>query len=540
MTELTAVLNGERRSWPLEGTLTVGRSSKNTVHLPDATVSKEHAEVVRQGSGWAVRDLGSRNGTRVNGVDVRDVHPLAVGDTIEFGHVLVRMGSDAGEPKTQFSESVGLGSSVKIRAQQILERAEARSARPDIARLVRVLTEAGRVLVLPRPLRETCEELLRLVEQAVPATRLIMLLREDPGAEPVQIAARTRGVGAREPLVLSRTIMDTVLNECTSVITRDATMDPRFQAQMSIVSQGIHSAMAVPLFDNERVLGLLYVDSNALTVSYDEEQLEVFTLLGNMAAVKITNARLLEAEQARLRMAQELATATRIQRTLLTKPPVVPGWGCHAQLETCFEVGGDLYDFHVRADGTLVFLVGDVSGKGMGAALLMSSVLSSARVLYDICPDPADLTTRLNAVVYRSTDAGHFVTMFIASLDPATGRLRYVNAGHNSPMVFGDGAPALLEATAVPVGVLADFPFVAGEVTLEPGALLAVFTDGLPEAQNGDAFFDDARLAKALADNAREPELERAAVAVVGQVTAFLEDQPRTDDMTLVLVRRER
>ena len=538
--ELTTVLNGERRSWPLEGdVLTVGRSSRNTIHLPDATVSKQHAEILRQGDGWRVRDLGSRNGTRVNGADVQDSAPVRPGDTIEFGQVPVSFGADGDELKTQFSDSAGLGSSVKIRARQILERSEPRGQRSDLGRLVRVLAEAGRVLVLPRPLRETCEEILRFVEQAVPASRLILMLREEEGRDLVQIAARTRGVSAREPLALSRTIMDTVLNDCTSVITRDAAADPRFQQQMSIVSQGIHSAMAVPLFDNERVLGLLYADSNVLSVTYDEELLEIFTLLGNMAAVKITNARLLETEQARLRMAQELATATRIQRSLLPAALEIEGWECHARLETCYEVGGDLFDFHRGPDGAVMFLVGDVSGKGMGAALLMSSVLSSARVLYDVCPDPVELIARLNQVLFKSTDSGMFVTMFLGTLDPGTGRLRYVNAGHNAPLLFADGSPATLDATGVPIGIVPDFPYAAGEVTLGPGTLLAVFTDGIPEAKRGKEFFDDRRLVEVLSQRAGNAELEAVADAVVTSVDEFLAGEPRTDDVTLVLVRRD-
>src|SRR5262249_7236997 len=173
-----------------------------------------------------------------------------------------------------------------------------------------------------------------------------------------------RGGSARQPLAISHAILDTVLNECASVITADAAHDPRFAARESIIAQAIHSAMAVPLFDNERVLGVLYADTSDFTVQYGQEQLEILTLLANMAAVKITNARLLEAEQSRLRMTQELATATRIQRALLPEAPEsLPGWECVARLVTCFEVGGDLFDFHLRPDGRLLFLVGDVSGK---------------------------------------------------------------------------------------------------------------------------------------------------------------------------------
>ena len=536
--ELTATVNGEPRRWPLAGErLGIGRSSRNTIHIADATVSKDHAELCLRDGRWHVLDLGSRNGTRVNGIDVTEAAPVRPGDSLEVGQVMMRIAPVGGPALTQFSASAGLGSSVKIQAQQLLESGG--GTRVDPARLVRVLAEAGRQLVLPRPLRETCEELLGFVEQAMPASRLVLLLREDPASDPVQIAARYKGVTAREPLALSRTIMDAVLNDCTSVITRDASADPRFQAQMSIVSQGVHSAMAVPLFDNERVLGLLYADTNVLTVHYDEEHLEVFTLLGNMAAVKITNARLLEAAQARARLEQEVATATRIQRTLLFPPPVVPGWGIHARLQTCFEVGGDLYDFHMRDDGRLVFVVGDVSGKGMGAALLMSSVLSSSRVLYDACDDPAQLAMRLNAVMHRSTDPGHFVTMFVGYLDLSDGSVRYVNAGHNSPMIVGESATRELAATGTPIAILPDFPYTTGETVLARGELLAVFTDGIPEAQRGEAFYEDARLESRLRALNGAVDIADIGRGVLEDVDAFVDGGERTDDITLVLLRRE-
>ena len=116
--ELSTELNGERVSWPLEGDrITVGRSSRNTVHLPDTTVSKEHAELVRLAGTWQLRDLGSRNGTRVNGIDVTtDARTVREGDTLEFGQIRVRFGAPAAEALTQFSASAGLGSSVRINA----------------------------------------------------------------------------------------------------------------------------------------------------------------------------------------------------------------------------------------------------------------------------------------------------------------------------------------------------------------------------------------------------------------------------------------
>ncbi len=534
---LTGSVGGRSSVWPLQGaSLSVGRSSRSGVQIPDPTVSKEHAEITRRDERWVIRDLGSRNGTRVNGVDALEPIPLAEGDLVEVGSVLLRVAAERVEAATQFSPSPGLGSTVKLAAQDFLGRSA--PSGEAAARMVHVLAEAGRVLVLPRPLAETCEKILELVERAVPASRLVVLLRDAPGAEPVQIAARSRGGSAREPLALSRAILSTVLDECTSVVISDARHDPRFQARQSIIAAAIHSAMAVPLFDNERVLGLLYADTRDFDVTFGQEHLEVLTLLANMAAVKITNARLLEAEQARARMAQELATAARIQRGLLPpEPPVLDGWEIDDFLESCYEVGGDLYDFHLRPDGKLLFVAGDVVGKGMGAALLMSSFLASARVLYEACPEPGVLATRLGALLEREAERGRFVTGVVACLDPRTGRLEYVNAGHPPPCVIDASGLRRLESTGPPFGVVAGVVYEPGVATIAPGELLALYSDGLPEAQHGDEFFDEERLASALRESYGLP-LAEARRRVIERVKTFQAETPRGDDLTLLLIRR--
>jgi len=534
--KLSTTLNGETRTWSVEELpVRIGRSSSNFVQVLDSSVSREHAELARDGARITVRDLGSRNGTRVNGQDAASPVEVKPGDTIEVGHVLLRASAeDAG---TQWSSSPGHASSLRIKVADVLQRPTADARDPN--KLVRLLAEAGQMLVLPRPLRETCEEILRLVERAVPANRLIILLRGRDGETLEQVAARTRGASAKDPLALSQTIVKIVLGENTSVITADAMNDPRFASAQSVVGNLIHSAMAVPLYDNARVLGILYADSANPTVLYGAEQLELLTLLANMAAVKISNARLLEAEQARQRLALELSTATRIQQNLLPEAPAdVPGWSLQAVLQTCYEVGGDLYDFYRREDGQLVFLVGDVSGKGMGAALLMSSALSSSRVLYEAFDDPLRLVVRLNEVVYRSTDARNFITLFLGYLDPATGRLRYVNCGHPEPLLVCDQALRSLEATGVPIGMMSSFPWTMGETVVEPGETMAVFSDGIPEAQRGEEFFDTERVEQAMRELAGEPDLARVGEGLIARIDDFAGGEHRSDDVTLVLLRR--
>ena len=533
---LSANVQGEVLDWTIERSpARLGRSSSNAVQLADASVSREHAELVRDGAEWSLRDLGSRNGTRVNGEEATDWQPVKPGDWIEVGHVMLRVGLEGVDTAWQAAE--GHRTSARVRVADLLQQRT--ETFRDPGRLVRLLAEAGQLLVMPRPLQETCDEILRFVGRALPASRLVILLKGRDGRGLEQIAARSRGTEARDPLALSSTIVELVLDENTAVLTDDATQDPRLADAKSIAMQMIHSAIAVPLFDNTQVLGILYADSTDPGVIFGEQDLEMLTLLGNMAAVKISNSRLLESEASRLRMAQELGAATRIQQTLLPQAaPEVPGWQCQARLETCYEVGGDLYDFHRRSDGLLVFLVGDVSGKGMGAALLMSSALSCARVLYEICDDPLALVERLNRAISPGGTSRAFVTLFVGYLDPATGALRYVNAGHPEPLISnGDGIRGL-PATGIPVGMLESFPWTQGEATIEPGEMLAVFSDGIPEAQQGEQFFDLERLEAALREAGAHADLARAAETVIERVDAFSAGQHRSDDLTLLLLRR--
>ena len=534
---LTGQVGDKQVSWPLDAPLlAIGRSSKHSIHIPDATVSKDHAEITSRAGQVYLRDLGSRNGTRVNGREAREAIPLEAGDQVEIGHVTLVVSGEEPRPRLRLNEQSVIGTTLRLKAESILEQRV--KTGKDPSGLVHLLAEAGQLLVMPRPLVETCDELLRFVERAVPASRYVLLMG-GPDAEPTQVAARTKGGRADRALSLSRSIMRTVLTECTSVLTRDTASDPRFQAQHSIVAQSVHSAMAVPLFDNEKVLGLLYVDSADTMIRFDDDQLELLTLLANMAAVKITNARLLEAERESARIAQELATATHIQRGLLPEAtPDLPGYQIEAYLETCTEVGGDLYDFHIRDDGQLVFVVGDVTGKGMGAALLMSSFLASARVLYDTCRDPAELSCRLGAMVHRTTDRKRFITGFVGILDPSNGTLQYVNAGHPSPMIALDGSLRELESGGPPFGVLPDFPYTAASTVLAPRELLALFTDGIPEAQKGEELYDDARLRQALLEESGLEDLGALRERLLERVDEFLSGEPRTDDITLLLLRR--
>jgi sigma-B regulation protein RsbU (phosphoserine phosphatase) len=359
-----------------------------------------------------------------------------------------------------------------------------------------------------------------------------------------------------------------VLHERQSLLVVDARTDARYKDQASIVALDLRSAMVAPLFDNERVIGVLYADSSDPRVHFDDEQLRAFALLANLVAVKITNSRLLDDMRETERMAQELATAARIQRELLpTQLPKIPGYEVAATLVPCFEAGGDLYEAAALPDGTCIFAVGDVSGKGMGAALIMSPTLAVLRLLQEDGLPLDETAARLHRHVYRNTNAASFVTFFLGRLDPQAGRLEFVNCGHNAPLLFLPGVPPAgavppagdplgehgvhrgdawhvqeLEATGLalgmlPVEMLPPDPFASCTVDLPPGSVLAIFSDGIPEAMGPDGFYGDERLVETLRKHLDQP-LEVMAREALADVELFRGETPASDDVTILLLRR--
>jgi sigma-B regulation protein RsbU (phosphoserine phosphatase) len=159
-------------------------------------------------------------------------------------------------------------------------------------------------------------------------------------------------------------------------------------------------------------------------------------------------------------------------------------------------------------------------------------------VLYDATADPAELSRRLGAMVYRSTDRTRFVTGFVGCLDPVTGVLQYVNAGHPWPMLLCDGALRELESNSVPFGVVPEFPYAAATVTLKPGEVFALFTDGITEAQRGEELYGEERLRVALREEGAAADLAALRRRMLERVDEFLAGEPRTDDLTLLLIRR--
>jgi len=530
--------------------LKIGRSSKNDVNLSfDLSLSRFHAEVSRRNGRYFVADVGSRNGTSLNGKPVSKPEELQVGDRITLGETTILFAADQ-EPRVALEDVPSLpadSSTMTIPLEDILSSPPSPVSQPQSpakrdaeSRTLAVLTRAGMELINYRPLDEVLEVIMDLVFEAIPGERGFMMLLEGDSKELVSKVVRDLKKSYGGKISLSRSIARSVVDNRQSVLTTDAQTDERFKMKESIVLQGIHSAMCVPLWNNREVIGLIYVDTVNAARTFGPEDLKLLTLLANIAAVKIENAKLFEDTIEKQRMEKELKNAAEIQRKLLpVGTPDFQGYEVSGYNDPCREVGGDYFDFIDRGPRRMGFAIGDVSGKGTGAALMMATVRASFRAhLESPCTLPG-LIASLNETIVQSANSNNFVSFFYGEVDGATGRLESVNAGHNPPLlVRASGEVERLKADGLILGVFAGVKHKQSENVLNPGDLLVAYSDGVTETMNetGEEFGEE-RLAGLLLEN-RTSSAAAIRKLVAERTKAFAGTAPQYDDITLVVVKR--
>lgn len=530
---------GETKLVRLEGErFTLGRATGNDLHFPDDLgLSRHHMELVREGPGWVVRDLGSKNGTYVNSQRLSAAHRLRPGDRILASRVTLVFEPSREADKTVLFEPVEppSGHTVSVTLGRLLGAGE--QAAPAGAPLqwgspIQALVRAGRELVERRPLPELFEVILQLALEAVGAQRGVVITFEK-GALTVQAA---RGDSFR----ISTAVRDRVLREKSSLLVSDVSADERLRERGSIVYQGVRSLMAVPLQTDERVIGLIYVDTPHGLRQFTAEDLNLLTVMANVAAIRIERERLAEVELAERQLAAELQQAAEIQRRFLpARAPDIPGLDLAGYNAPCRTVGGDYYDFLPYPGGRAGVVIGDVAGKGLPAALMMTSLQANVQALVESHPEPAGLLTRLNRALQGTCPDNRFVTLFYALVDSAAGELIYANGGHNRPLLArANGDIVSLEEGGPVLGILPSVAYQQFRVGFDPGDALLLYSDGVTEAANaaGEEFGEE-RLAQVLSAS-RQAGAEQIVDAVHDAVEAWLAGDPPADDITVVVARR--
>jgi len=527
---------------------TIGRSARSDLCIPDAFASRLHAEVRKEGDSFWLQDLGSANGTRYNGAAVKSPVPISAGGEIQIGETIMVFDDDRVIPQmhatliANHTEALDPSKTISFQSSKIptTEFLQGQfSSRNDLLGLI---SKVGVALLGSSGVDGTLTQVASLVFEAVPADRCVIMLRDADQPDGMKImVARDRGSEDQlQEVRISRSVMDEVLKNGKSVLTADAQHDPRFASQ-TIALQGIRSVLAVPLSVDERnVFGLIYADSPTWETTFTEEHLNILTTLASVASIRVENATLLEERFERERMERELELATEIQQRFQPSgPPEIEGYQFQGISFSCYEIGGDYYDFVPKPDGKMLVALGDVSGKGTAAALLMSSLHAAIHAQVAAKSSLDETIVSVNEYLAENTPANRFVTLFAAELDPATAKLRFINAGHNPPLVGRiDGTIEQLDSGGLPLGIMGGASYDAGEIHLEKGEVLVVYSDGVTEAVNPkDDEYGMERLSEVI-------RLNLGATAsglrdkVESSLSAFTETAPANDDITLVIVKR--
>ena len=349
------------------------------------------------------------------------------------------------------------------------------------------------------------------------------------------------GLDIREiRLPIGKGIAGTVAATGEPVILYDAYADPRFDRSLD-QSSGFRtrSMLCVPIRGrDDRIVGVLQL-LNKKHGSFGVIDLEFLDAISEHMAIAMENATLHLSLLEKNRMERELQLGREIQGRLLPTPPVdVENTELAALSVPCYEVGGDYYDFVEFANGDLGLAIADVSGKGVSAAMIMSSVQAALRMAAPIEPDLSDLMSRLNALLFRMCGGRKYVTFFFGRYSPQTGELRYVNAGHCHPLIVSEGKLESIASTGRPVGMFPEASYTAGIVTLPAGATLFLYTDGLNEAENPEEQeFGMDRLHETLLRWANEHPATVAS-RVLDVVSTFERGVHPADDKTVVVLRR--
>ncbi len=529
---------------------TIGRSARSDICIADAFASRLHAEIRQEGDRYWIQDLGSANGTIYNGVPITLPVPLAPGGEIRIGETIL-MFQDTGVIKSTGSTMIEQStdaldpsktisfSNTAISTGEIISR-EIFSSQNDLLGLI---SKVGVALLSTADLEETLNQVADLVFEAVPAQRVVIMLRDKASEGGLRVAvARERGK-AEDPkhIRISRKVMTEVLEHGKSVLTSDAQHDPKFASQ-TMALLDIRSVIAVPLgVTDKETLGLLYADSPTFEKSLEEDHLKLLTTLASVASLRLEKAALVEERIIRDRLEQELKLATEIQQRFQPlAPPKVDGYEFQGISFSCYEIGGDYYDFIQREKDKTIIALGDVSGKGTAAALLMSSLHAAIHAQVSAGSTIDETVESVNFYLSANTPSNRFVTLFFGELQESTGKLQYINAGHNPPLLIrASGEVEELESSGLPLGIVPVAEYQVWDTTLNRGDALIIYSDGVSEAVNDKGEeFGVVRLTEVV-KKGHKNSAAGIRDAIESGLSQFTRNTPANDDITLVIVKRQ-
>ncbi len=530
---LVFVQGSEQKNIVLNRTpFTVGRKVDKDLVIADPRVSRDHAHIMQEGQEFFLVDLGSKHGTFVNGERIQR-QKLERGDRLEFGardsaYILFNPAHATSNTAREFLSQI---SGIHIKQEAT-----------DLEKLTLFL-EAARKLNTAGVLDEILMTMLDVTLQLTRAERGYVFLKDEEGK--LRLAAGRNS--KKEPLLDDKTISHSILEESlrsnSEFLLTDTSQSIEMAGRQSIVAYDLRTVVCIPLRKMQvqatrdaqtplpgtaaEAMGVLYVDSRFASRDITGVGQDILHAIATEAASLIENARLVQAEEEARRYQQELSIAASIQQRLMqVKIPEVPFARLRGRNQSCKEIGGDFFDAVHTKDGLAVVLA-DVSGKGVSAALLASTLQGMIYSHLSAGMPLRDVVTTVNQFFAAKMAGEKYATLLLARLR-RDGELEYVNCGHVPPLLVCKGEVMRPPHGNVPVGLLAEATFESATCQMKAGDRFIIVTDGVTEAENAmGEFFDDSRLEKAAA---KSPTLE----GIFSAVSDFCSGNPLSDDCTVV------
>ncbi|HEY0981674.1 SpoIIE family protein phosphatase [Schlesneria sp.] len=569
MAQLILLLDGEATTLELTSDETMlGRDPKCTLEIKSGMVSRRHARVLKQDGEYIVEDMGSGNGTYVNGNKLVGPKAIKHGDRIKLGPVLLRFENPSGasvspltgsaRPANSRTPSAGAGNpsgtattfTVELNdddESSLMTGKASGFGKLDVkpeAKLKGVL-EISRALAGTSDLDSLLPKILDTLFHIFPhADRGCILLRDDTQSKMIPRAMKHRRAGDDETVKLSRTILSKVLEEKSGILSSDATNDSRFEASESIANLTIRSMMCVPMLSlSGEPMGVINIDTQNPFNQFREEDLDLLMAVAGQAAMSYEQAKLLVTAIEKQKQDKEMDIAMGVQRSLLpTALPAADGWEFFASYDTAQAVGGDYYDAFFVEDGKKVCLAfGDVAGKGVPASLVMSRIATVVTNVMTFVGDVREAIHRINHQMCTRAVEGRFVTFVLCVIDLTSGEMTIAIAGHMPIMIrktdgtiveFGE------EAIGVPLGVMEDFPYDVLTRTIEPGETCVIYTDGVSEAMNPENELYGVDRLRELMKASTGGHADALGKVILGDVRKFANGRPQNDDITIMVFGR--
>lgn len=540
--------------------MVIGRDENGCqIIIPHHAVSRRHAQIIRSNGQYYIEDLKSRNKTFVNSKEITGPgrQPLRPDDRIKICDFLFRfhdervvkpaalpahLRKEAVDEEEDESGMTTIEATQKGSAQQFLDIAPTDRLRA----LLDISTNLSKTLDLEPLLNQIADTLFSVFKQA---DRCFVLILDEAGRPAPKVMRGRRP--SLDDTRFSRTIVKKTIDTKQSFLSEDASSDANLGPAASIAEFKIRSVMCVPLVNPEgRPIGALQLDTQDRSKKFHLDDLNLLSIVANLAAVSIENARLHETVLAREKEAKEVELARKVQLGFLPQTlPDVTGYEFYSHYSPALTVGGDYYDFVSLPGGRVAVVLGDVAGKGVPAALLVAKLSSEVRFCLLTVPNLAEAVCLLNEQMISGGLGDRFVTLAILILDPLKHEVTIVNAGHMSPKWYRAAAGQLLdaislEATGLPIGALPGYPFEQVTVKMEVGDVMTLFTDGVTDAMNpaGELFGQDAVDRHLAPDDpllaADAQRAKRVGERLVAAVRMHANGRPQNDDIAVVSFSR--